>query len=109
MKEQDCSIPPQKTPFLFLVPVGEKALSYCFSLLTKLRHARIPTEISYRTNKIQKGLKDANASGSPFTLIVGEQELESKQAQLKNMATSENKALSLDTIEQELQTLWSTQ
>ena len=44
-------------------------------------------------------MREANREQAQYVIVVGEQELKTKIAQLKNMRTGKEMAVSLDTIE----------
>jgi histidyl-tRNA synthetase len=49
-------------------------------------------------------MKKADKYGAAFTLIVGEQEMQSRTAVLRNMATKEQVAVSLENVVEVLKT-----
>jgi histidyl-tRNA synthetase len=53
--------------------------------------------MAYRGN-MKKRLSRANASGAAYALILGDEELDRGEAQLKDLATGEQRAVSLDVI-----------
>ncbi len=83
-KSQLSSFVPAK---VFIIPIHTHYQS--FSLLTQLREAGIPTDIAMRDLKVKKSLAYANKIGIPYVLIVGEDELNSGQYTLRDMANSQ--------------------
>jgi histidyl-tRNA synthetase len=53
--------------------------------------------MGYRGN-MKKRLSRANDAGAAFALIIGDDELERGEAQLKDLASGEQRAVSLDLI-----------
>ncbi|HEY2811115.1 MAG TPA: histidine--tRNA ligase [Rhabdochlamydiaceae bacterium] len=98
MLKQQCGFPKPSHPFIFLIPLGEKALQYCFLLLCRLRHEKIPAEIALSAKKVQQGLSLANAGEAEYALVIGEEELSSQRAALKNLATRETQEVALDSL-----------
>ena len=47
---------------------------------------------------MKKRLSRANAAGATYALIIGDDELDRGEAQLKDLATGEQKSVSLDLI-----------
>jgi histidyl-tRNA synthetase len=58
--------------------------------------------MAYRGN-MKKRLSRANASGAAFALILGDDELDRGEAQLKNLSTGEQRSVSLDLIADAIQ------
>ncbi len=96
MEKQNCSFPAPPHPWIFLIPLGEAALQYCFQLAMRLRHLKIPTEIDLSAKKIQQGLQYANFIQAEYCLVIGDNELTTGQAILKNMQTREQQPIQLD-------------
>jgi histidyl-tRNA synthetase len=62
-----------------------------------LRREGVATEMAYRGN-MKKRLSRANAVGAAYALIIGDEELERGEAQLKDLASGEQRAVSLHLI-----------
>jgi histidyl-tRNA synthetase len=105
MLKQNVPFPPGAHPFLFLIPLGEKARARCFELLCALRHEGIPAEMDLSGKKVQHGLSLANAMSADYVLVIGEEELSSGRAVLKKMATRENETVGLDTLKEHIKNL----
>ncbi|MCK4935128.1 MAG: hypothetical protein KAR79_06030, partial [Simkaniaceae bacterium] len=56
-------------------------------LMYQARHQAIPSEISNK--KIQKALQIANSMKAEFAIIIGDEELETNNLQIKNLNTRE--------------------
>ena len=57
----------------------------------------IAADMAYRGN-MKKRLSRANDAGASYALILGDVELESGEAQLKNLATGEQRSVAFDRI-----------
>jgi histidyl-tRNA synthetase len=95
MIRQGCSFQAPNTPDLYILPLGADAMDYCFKLTSELRKKGIPTEMDFSSKKIQQGLAIASKLQAKFCLIVGDQEIASGTAVLKNMATREQVSIEL--------------
>ncbi len=95
MIRQGCPFPSSKTPDLYILPLGADAMDYCFKLTSELRKKGIPTEMDFSSKKIQQGLSIAAKLGAKFCLIVGDQEIASGTAAIKNMNTREQVSIEL--------------
>jgi histidyl-tRNA synthetase len=57
----------------------------------------VATEIAYRGN-MKKRLSRANAARARYALIIGDDELDRGEAQLKDLSSGEQRSISLDLI-----------
>ncbi|HET6942794.1 MAG TPA: histidine--tRNA ligase [Sphingomicrobium sp.] len=80
-----------------IIPLGEKAEQAAGAILAGLRRQGVAADMAYRGN-MKKRLSRANASGAKYALILGDNELETGEAQLKDLTTGEQRAVSLDLI-----------
>ena len=67
-------------------------------VLTKLRNAKVKSEIYPDAVKLKKQMTYADKKGIPFVLMIGENEIKEGKYQLKNMTTGEQNQLGLDEI-----------
>jgi histidyl-tRNA synthetase len=95
MMKQQCPFPSSSSCHLYILPLGGKAMDYAFTLTSDLRKAHISVEMDFSSKKIQQGLQIASRIGAKWCLVIGEQEIESGQAVLKNMQTREQTPLTL--------------
>lgn len=91
--------PQPERPDIVIVPLGEQAEKEGRRILTGLRREGVSADMAYRGN-IKKRMSKANAAGATFALILGDEELVSGEAQLKELATGEQRKVSLDLIGQ---------
>src|SRR4051794_30540780 len=92
-------MPPAEKPSVAIIPLGARAESEAQKIAAGLRREGVATEMAYRGN-MKKRLSRANASGAAYALIIGDDELDRGEAQLKNLATGEQRSVSLDLIAQ---------
>jgi histidyl-tRNA synthetase len=88
-----------------LVPLGEAALTQCLVLAQALRAAAVPAEVSYGARKLRAELDRANRLGVPHVLIVGDDELTSGTATLRDMASGAQQAIGLAEVVEALRVL----
>jgi histidyl-tRNA synthetase len=91
--------PEPERPDIVIVPLGEQAEKEGRKILTALRREGVAADMAYRGN-IKKRMSKANAAGARFALILGDQELASGEAQLKELATGEQRQVSFELIGQ---------
>ena len=80
------------------VNFGKEDEIYALKGLRKLRDAGIPSEIYPDSAKIGKQMNYANAKSVPFVIMAGENERLSSTYTLKDMATGEQRQLTIDEI-----------
>jgi histidyl-tRNA synthetase len=89
--------PAPETSSVAVVPLGERAEAEGIKIVAGLRREGIAADMAYRGN-MKKRLSRANAAGAKYALILGDNELDAGEAQLKDLTTGEQKAVSLDLI-----------
>jgi histidyl-tRNA synthetase len=80
-----------------IVPLGPRAELEAQGILAKLRREGVVADMAYRGN-MKKRLSRANEAGAAFALIIGDDELERSEAQLKDLASGEQRPVSLDRL-----------
>ena len=93
--------PEPERPDLVLVPLGERAEAECGRILAALRREGVAADMAYRGN-LKKRMSKANTARARFALIIGDDELASGSAQLKDLGSGEQRSVSLDLIGQAL-------
>jgi histidyl-tRNA synthetase len=89
--------PPPEQPEAVLVPLGEAAEKAATKLLAELRRDGIAADMAYRGN-MKKRMQRAAASGAGHAVILGDAELEAGVAQVKDLATGEQRAVALELV-----------
>lgn len=107
MEGQHIPFPDPAIPFLYLIPLGEKATTLLFPLLCQLRHEGVFTQMYSKAPKIQKAMQEASASGASYCLILGEEELGEGKCQLKDMTTRQSETIEIENLFSSLTRLWS--
>ena len=90
--------PKPERPEAVLVPMGEQAEAAAVTLLAELRRKGVASEMAFRGN-MKRRMQRAAASGAAFAIIIGDSELETKAAQVKDLATGEQRAVAFDLLE----------
>lgn len=75
------------SPALFIVALGEQAELKAFSIACELQRAGLSVEFDYEGKSMKSQMRRADKLSCRYTLIIGESELESGIAPLKEMAT----------------------
>jgi histidyl-tRNA synthetase len=93
--------PVRETPDVVVVPLGERAEAEAQRIITGLRREGVAADMAYRGN-MKKRLGRANDAGAAYALIIGDDELDRGEAQLKNLETGEQRAVSLELLAEAL-------
>ena len=91
-------MPTEKTPKLYIAPMGKDAKIKALSIVSKLRKDGVYAECDISQRSLKAQMKYADKIGAEYTLILGDSELESGKAQLKNMANSTQEEILIDNI-----------
>ena len=103
MKGADRVVP--AAPELFIAALGDAAADQAFVLMSHLQKNGIRAEMDYQTKSLKSQMRRANKFSAAYTLVLGEDELRSGQANLKKMADGSQIEVSLDSLLETLQRL----
>jgi histidyl-tRNA synthetase len=85
------------TAAVALIPIGAAAEAKAPEILQALRRVGIRAEMDWR-GSLKRRMERANKRGARAAVILGEAELAAGQAQVKDLATGEQRAVALDRI-----------
>ena len=88
---------------LFLVPLSPVAKSTALRLAERLRKSGLRVDIAYGDRSLKGGMKAADKSGARFSLVIGDDEIASDTAALKDMKTGESLSVKMSALEENLQ------
>lgn len=86
---------------VLVVPMGVD-MSYVLKTANEIRKSGFVTDVYYANKGMKQKMKYANKLGIPFVAVIGEDEVNSGTAALKNMATGEQTTVSLQDIGNEI-------
>ncbi|MCM3448628.1 His/Gly/Thr/Pro-type tRNA ligase C-terminal domain-containing protein, partial [Bacillus velezensis] len=89
--------PQPERPTAVLVPLGAAAESAATRIVAELRRQGIVADMAWRGN-MKKRMAKAASSGAGHAIILGDSELESGTAQVKNLVTGEQRSVALDVL-----------
>lgn len=95
MISQEVDLVEPDHPLIFLVPLGDKAKTACFELLHNLRQEGIAAQMDFSGKKVGKVLQYADQIRSTYVAVIGDQELQAQEVELKEMATGNKLNISL--------------
>jgi histidyl-tRNA synthetase len=83
---------------VFIVPIGDAPRHEAVRLLTRFRQAGVRADMAYGGRGVKGSMKAADRSGAPTVVIIGEDEVASGTAQVKNMIDGTQKAVVVDSL-----------
>ncbi len=86
---------PAPRPDIFLASMGSEAAEKAFVLMSQLQRAGIRAEMDYLGKSLKAQMRRANKLSARYALILGEQELETGVAELKDMDQSSQQQIEL--------------
>ena len=93
--------PAPDRPDVVIIPLGDRAQAEAQRILAGLRREGVTADMAYRGN-MKKRLSRANDVGAAYALIIGDDELDRGEAQLKNLESGEQRSVSLDLLAEAL-------
>ena len=90
------------TPQLFVAALGEKAEKRAFNWVNDLRKSGVWAEMEYTSKGLKAQMKKADRLGAKKVLIVGEDELASGKAILRDMETKGQQEIGLENVVKKL-------
>ncbi len=92
------ALPDSSALDLFIVPISSSAKGGAVLLAERLRSAGLQVDIAYGDRSLKGGMKAADKSRARFSLVLGDDEVASDLASLKNMKTGENRSVTISTL-----------
>lgn len=98
MESQGIQISEPSGMELYVAAIGDRASGFAQQLVFKLRSQGVGAESDLMGRSLKAQMKYADKMGFSYIVVMGDNEIESGKAVLKNMKTGEQKDVSLDTI-----------
>lgn len=86
------SLPEVEKPVLYIAPMGEKAAVYALKTVESLRSLGIYAECDIASRSLKAQMKYADKIGAKYVLVVGDNELDTGKAELKNMRDRDDRS-----------------
>ncbi|GAB3699020.1 histidine--tRNA ligase [Saccharopolyspora tripterygii] len=87
---------------VYFVPMGETAKRRLVAATGELRAHGVRVDLAYGGKGLKGAMKSADRSGARFAVVLGERDLESGSAQLKDLTSGEQRAVQLDSLVDEV-------
>lgn len=84
---------------LFLIPLSEVAQSEALVLATEIRKSGQRVDIAFGERGLKGSMKAADKRGARFVVVIGDDEISSRQAQIKDMTSGESESIRLGASE----------
>lgn len=98
MENQGLPVPAAETDDLFIIAMGEKALCKAVEIAKDMRMEGFSVEYDLNGRGLRAQMKLADKIGAKFTVVIGDDEVETRIAKLKNMEDGEVTEIALDTF-----------
>ena len=85
-------------PYLFLAAIGEKSRAEAFRLAQSLRRQDLNVEMVYEPKSLKSQMRRADKLRCHYVLILGEEELSTGTAVLRNMGTKTQEEINLSLV-----------
>ena len=96
MEAKNAKFPTPPRCELYLASMGERAAQRCFAIATQLRDGGVSVECDTVGRSLKAQMKYADKIGARYVIVVGDNELESGLARLKDMESGESSEIALD-------------
>lgn len=98
MLKQEIPISNPYPPALFFIALGDAAKRACFSLLHDFRERGIHAQMDFSGKKINKAMQYASQINARFVAVIGDNELQNQEIELKEMATGSTRKIPLQEL-----------
>lgn len=88
----------QHAPEIFMAALGEPARARAFLLVQELRDRGIETDMDYEGRSLKSQMRRADKCGARFVLILGEDEMNRGEIQMRDLKEKTQTVLSLDGV-----------
>ena len=96
MDAQGCEYPDAGKADLFIVAMGDKAKLKAVEIAKDMREEGFSVLYDLNDRSIRAQMKYADKVGARFNVVIGDNEIETDKAELKNMTTGEKNEISLE-------------
>lgn len=98
MEKAGFKFPEENKPIIFLAYIGDKAYKVARNMANELRVKGIYCEIDINEKSLKSQLKFADKKNALYSVVLGDNEIDTNKAVIKNMSTQEIKEVSVDSI-----------
>ncbi|MCX7911752.1 MAG: histidine--tRNA ligase [Dehalococcoidales bacterium] len=88
LKRQGLELPPPPAPAVFIAFIGEAAKEAAVRLAGELRREGIPAALGFGERSLKGRMREADASGARYAVIIGDEELAGGTVTLRDMRSA---------------------
>ena len=96
LRRADVPVPEEPAPRFLIANVGQDARIHALDLAVRLRRAGVGAMLSSGSRGLRGQMRQANALGIPYTLILGDDEVAKGEVVVRDMASSSQESRPLD-------------
>lgn len=96
MEAEGLPLPGSAAVDVFAVPLGDDAAAWAFALVTSLRREGVAADLATGGRGLKGAMKAADRSGAKYAVVVGERDLAEGVAQVKDLTTGDQQAVSVN-------------
>jgi len=89
---------PTRGPLVYLVGMHDESRAWTFQQAVRLRSIGISVEMDYAGRSVKAQMREANRLQSRYVLIVGEEEMATSQAQVKDMREGTQESIAFEQL-----------
>lgn len=102
LQNNNIEIPKPKGLDVFIVTMGDRANEKAMEISQKLRENMVSVDIDHLSRSMKAQFKYSNKVNSNYTIVIGDNELDNNIVSLKNMETSTQEEIALDSVIDEI-------
>ena len=106
LRELEAPIPEPEPCAIYIANRGEQALTRAAQLASELRAEGLSAQFDIVGRSLKAQMKYADKLGARFTLVLGEEELRTRCARLKDMRTGSEEPVALDDFADRFAQIW---
>jgi histidyl-tRNA synthetase len=81
-----------------MISLDQTASRVAMKVAAQLRVAGVVTQLAFDSRSVKAAMKNADRSGAKFAVLIGEDEISTGTAQLKNLENGEQVSVALDLL-----------
>jgi len=98
LEAREIKLTTKEYPILYVATIGEKAYAFANQLIYKLRKEGLYVEIDVLGRSLKSQMKYANKINATYTIVLGDDEIQTNKCKIKIMETGIEKDISVDSI-----------
>ncbi len=98
LAETGVEIPEAEPVKLYIAPMGDRAKTFAQEIVYKLRSEGVAVDTDHMERGLRASMKYADKLGAQFTVVLGDNEIDTNEVNVKNMATGESEAVKISEL-----------